>query len=210
MSRFIYLHGFASGPQSRKARFFGERLSEAGLRLESPDLSAGDFLGLTIGGQLSVLERLAAGDPVTLIGSSLGGYLAALYAARHPETRRVLLLAPAFGFNQRWESMVGAAGFEQWRQTGKLSVYHYSAGRNCDLGFQIYEESQKWEPFPSFPQPAQIYHGRKDTVVFPEVSERYSATHPNTTVTLLDSDHELTDVLPEIWQRAAPFLLSAT
>ena len=31
----------------------------------------------------------------------MGGYLAALYASRHPEIDRMVLLAPAFGFGTR-------------------------------------------------------------------------------------------------------------
>ena len=79
MSRFIYLHGFASGPASKKARFFEERFAELGMGLEVPDLAEGNFTGLTMSGQLAVVERMAAGEPVSLIGSSMGGYLAALY-----------------------------------------------------------------------------------------------------------------------------------
>ena len=100
MNRILYLHGFASSPASSKARFFAERMRAAGALIDIPDLAAGDFEHLTISGQLRVIERAAAGDPVALMGSSLGGYLAALYAARHPEVSRVVLLAPAFGFAQ--------------------------------------------------------------------------------------------------------------
>src|SRR5690348_17748458 len=53
------------------------------------------FEHLTISGQLGVLERTLQNEPVRLIGSSMGGYLAALYAARHPEVDRLVLLAPA-------------------------------------------------------------------------------------------------------------------
>jgi hypothetical protein len=101
MNRILYLHGFASSAASSKARFFAEHLRTAGAPIDIPDLAAGDFEHLTIGGQLRVIERAAAGDPVALMGSSLGGYLAALYAARHPEVTRVVLLAPAFGFARR-------------------------------------------------------------------------------------------------------------
>ena len=96
MNRILYLHGFASSPASSKARFFAARLRAAGGRVEIPDLAAGDFEHLTITGQLRVIEQAAAGEPVALMGSSLGGYLAGLYAARHPEVSRVILLAPAF------------------------------------------------------------------------------------------------------------------
>ena len=76
------------------------------------------------------MERAAAGDPISLIGSSMGGYLAALYAARHPEVARAVLLAPAFGFARRWAERLGPARVEEWRRTGAMYVYHYSEGRD--------------------------------------------------------------------------------
>src|SRR5437899_8000134 len=98
MTPIVYLHGFASGPQSSKAQFFRRKFAERGVTLRIPQLDEGDFEGLTISGQLGVIERAAAAAPVSLIGSSLGGYLGALYAARHPEVEWLVLLAPAFQF----------------------------------------------------------------------------------------------------------------
>ena len=69
----LYLHGFASGPGSQKARFFRERFAGCGIAAAVPDLAAGDFEHLTIGGQLDVIARAAGGRPVTILGSSLGG-----------------------------------------------------------------------------------------------------------------------------------------
>ena len=181
LPRTLYLHGFASGPQSRKARFLHDRLAESGHLLEAPDLTAGDFERLTVGGQLRVVEDTLQGDPVTLIGSSLGGYLAALYASIHPETQRLVLLAPAFGFMDRWPDLVGPKAFDLWRRAGKLPLFHYGEGRLRQLGFQIYEESRQWPPYPTFPQPAHIFHGRADTVVLPAVSEDYAQVTPERT-----------------------------
>ena len=96
MTPIVYLHGFASSPKSRKAQFFGRHLEGLGYAVEIPDLAEGDFEHLTLSGQLRVIERVAAGRAVTLIGSSMGGYLAGLYASRHPEVERLVLLAPAF------------------------------------------------------------------------------------------------------------------
>src|SRR5262245_8888349 len=103
----IYLHGFASGPGSKKAQYFARRFAELGVQVTIPDLACGDFEHLTLSGQLQVIESSAAGNAVILIGSSLGGYLAALYAARHPETERIVMLAPGFGFARRWPSRLG-------------------------------------------------------------------------------------------------------
>jgi pimeloyl-ACP methyl ester carboxylesterase len=207
MRRIVYLHGFASGPRSRKARFFRERLAEAGLTLESPDLTAGDFEHLTMAGQMAVLEGLAAGEPVTLIGSSLGGYLAALYASRHAETERLVLLAPAFAYGERWEALVGAEALAEWRRTGTLPVYQYGEDRERELWFGIVEEGARYEAYPAFSQPARIYHGRMDTVVPVEYSERFAARHGNARLKIVDADHGMVDALPEIWREAEGFLL---
>src|ERR1700761_5244732 len=102
--RVLYLHGFASSPASRKGQFLSAKFSSRGLQLELPDLADGDFEHLTVTRQLQILERLLDGTPAALIGSSLGGYLAALYASTHPEILRLVLLAPAFDFRQLWLS----------------------------------------------------------------------------------------------------------
>src|SRR5260370_807702 len=83
----IYLHGFASGPLSSKAQFFRRRFAEHGVTMQIPDLNEGDFEGLTISRQLLAVDRIAEGEDVRLMGSSMGGYLAALYAARHPQVK---------------------------------------------------------------------------------------------------------------------------
>ena len=101
--------------------------------MDIPDLAAVDFGHLTITGQLAGVERAAAGDPISLIGSSMSGYLAALYAARHPEVARAVLLAPAFGFARRWAESLGAARVEEGLRTGAMYVYHYGEGRDSKL-----------------------------------------------------------------------------
>jgi pimeloyl-ACP methyl ester carboxylesterase len=198
--RTIYLHGFASGPASKKATFFRQRLPS----LEVPDLASGDFEHLSISSQIDVIDELAAGEPITLIGSSLGGYLAALYAARHTEVTKLVLLAPAFGFARNWAAAPGA---EAWRKTGSLDVYHYGEKRTRRLGYQLIEDALRYEDFPDFRQPAFIFHGIHDTVVPAGLSGQFTGTHPNARLRLLDADHELMNVLNSIWREASPFLL---
>jgi len=206
MSRIIYLHGFASGPTSKKAAWFRDRFAARGIDIEIPDLAAGDFDHLTITGQLSVLERAAKGEPVQLIGSSLGGYLAALYAARHPEAERLVLMAPAFNFIARWRERVGPDGMMRWKETGKLDVMHYGDGRMHQLHYGLIDDGCEYEAYPGFPQPAIIFHGKKDDVVPPEYSITFSQQHENVDLHLVDSGHELLDVLDEMWQKSASFL----
>ena len=201
MSRVIYLHGFASGPASQKASFFRSRLP----CLEVPDLAGGDFEHLTITGQLQIIEALAGKEPVALVGSSLGGYVAALYAARHPEVTRLVLLAPALGFARRWAQSMDVAA---WRRNGFIEVYHYGEKRQRRLSCQLLDDAAQYEDSPTFLQPALLFHGTRDTVVPSQGSRQFAASHPNVRLRLLDSGHELTDVLDTIWQETAPFLLS--
>src|SRR5580704_16237995 len=142
MNRILYLHGFASSPESSKARFFRDRLTRAGFAVEILDL-APDFENLTITGQLQVITRAAANEPVTLIGSSMGGYLAALYAARHAEVSRLVLMAPAFGFARRWPERLGAAALEDRKRTGSLEVFHYGEGRTRRVSYPLLEDGSR-------------------------------------------------------------------
>jgi len=205
--RFIYLHGFASGPASKKARHLSERFREHGIELSVPDLAEGDFEGLTISGQLAVVERLAGGEPVSLVGSSMGGYLAALYATRHPEAHKLVLLAPAFGFARRWAEALGPAAMEQWRRTGRLTVYHYGEDRERQVGYVLIEDGLGYEDYPDVTQPVLIFHGTRDTVVQADWSREFAAARPNVSLELVDSDHELTDVLDRMWDGTKRFLL---
>jgi pimeloyl-ACP methyl ester carboxylesterase len=206
MDRILYLHGFASSPASSKARFFRERLTRVGFAVEVPDLAAGDFGGLTITGQLDVMARAAAGEPVSLIGSSLGGYLAALYAARHPETVRLVLMAPGFGFARRWPEHLGAAAVEEWKRSGEREVFHYGEGRTCKLGYQLLEDGAHYEDYPEVKQPCLIFHGIYDDVVPAQYSRDFAAGRSNVRLELVDSGHDLLNVLDEMADGVEAFL----
>jgi pimeloyl-ACP methyl ester carboxylesterase len=198
--KLIYLHGFASGPQSSKAQFFRRRFEELGLAMQIPDLSEGNFEGLTITGQLRVIERMAVDDNVFLIGSSMGGYLAALYAARHPQMKKLVLLAPAFGFARRWPMMLGEEKVAEWRLTGWLPVYHYGDKMERRVNYALLEDAEKYEDYPAISQPALLFHGRQDDVVPVEYSQEFASRHPQVTLRVMESGHELTDVVEEMWE----------
>jgi pimeloyl-ACP methyl ester carboxylesterase len=206
-SRVVYLHGFASGPTSRKAGFFAGKLKELGFQVDVPDLAANDFQHLTLSGQLSVLDGIAQGGPVTLIGSSMGGYLAALYAARHSEVVRLILLAPAFAFHELWTTQMPPADLARWKETGSVDVFHYGAGRNLPLSYTLLDDAARYESFPDFEQPALIFHGVNDTSVPIRYSEEFERLHPNVRLFRYPSGHELTDVLDRIWTESEEFLL---
>jgi pimeloyl-ACP methyl ester carboxylesterase len=206
VSRIVYLHGFASGPTSKKAQFFRERFAQLGIGLDIPDLADDNFERLTITGQLSVIERACRGQPATLIGSSMGGYLAALFAGRHAEVEKLVLMAPAFCFSTRWPQTLGKATMEEWQRSGVLKVFHYGEGRTVELGYQLIEDGRQYEDYPQIGQPTVIFHGKNDTAVPADLSVQFASRHPQTQLHLMESDHELLNVLDDMWIETEKFL----
>ncbi|PYT11983.1 MAG: hypothetical protein DMG59_24810 [Acidobacteria bacterium] len=203
MTPVVYLHGLASSPQSIKAQFFRRKFEERGLPIKIPQLDQGNFEGLTITGQLAVVDQAVSGKPVILMGSSLGGYLAALYAARNPNAEKLVLLAPALEFPRRWRERFSAEELALWKQRGSLAFFHYGYKTERPLGYGFVEDSMKYQNQPEFSQPALVLHGIRDSVVPAAVSRKYAARHPNIILRLLESGHELTDVLEELWAETA-------
>jgi len=204
--RIVYLHGFASSPQSGKAQFFAAQFAQRGIPVEIPQLDQGDFPNLTITGQLAVIDRAVAGRPAILMGSSLGGYLAALYAAHHPVIERLILMAPAFQFPRRWRERYDANDMAKWKRNGTWPIFHYGQGRELPLGYRFVEDSQQYEDEPEFTQPAIIFHGSQDPVVPVETSKEFVTRRPNVTLRVFGSGHELTDVVNEMWSGICGFL----
>ena len=204
--RYVYLHGFASGAQSRKAQAFRAALSLKSIDLEIPDLAEGDFERLTISGQLRMVERTLRGAPCRLIGSSMGGYVAGLYAEAHQEVDRLVLLAPAFGFAPRWREMQGPEVTGRWKDSGWLEVFHYGDGAMRRVHYGLMEDALRLPPFPDFRQRARIFHGVHDKVVPVDLSREFAQSHANAELVEMDSDHELLDVLGTITAESIPFL----
>jgi hypothetical protein len=204
--QLAYLHGFASGPGSTKAQFLRARLAELGVALTIPEL-APDFRRMTIGDELAVVEHLLAAAPAVLIGSSLGGYLAALAAERHPErVVGLVLLAPAFGFAERWQQRLGEQGVSRWRADGELRVFHYGAGREESLSIGFLDDAKLHPAQPDAPCPALVVAGRHDDTVPLEAVERFARARAGRELVVLDTGHEMTDALDPLWQLIHDFL----
>jgi pimeloyl-ACP methyl ester carboxylesterase len=202
----LYLHGFASGPGSTKAQFFRARLAELGATLDIPDL-APDFTRQTITAMLAIVDDHLARAPGVLFGSSLGGYLAALAAARRPaRVQGLVLFAPAFGFAARWEVRLGDAAMARWRAAGTMPVFHYGEERELPLAIDLLDDARQHPEEPDPPTPALVFAGRNDDTVPLASVEHFAATRPGRELVVLDSGHELTDVLEPMWERTQAFL----
>jgi pimeloyl-ACP methyl ester carboxylesterase len=206
--RFVWLHGFASGPTSSKGQFVRERLRERGFALEIPDLNQPDFFGLTVSRMLAQLdERLAGADPVVLFGSSLGGFTAATWAASRPgRVVALVLLAPAFDLAPRWERRMGADA-RKWRAAGRYAFDHYARGRKEELSSAFLDDAFRYQGFPLPRCPALVVQGTKDDVVEPELAREFTRRmEGRAQLVELAEGHELTADLPALWRRMEEFL----
>ena len=217
--RVFYLHGFASSPKSSKAQFFSERLEERGVKVNVPDFNQPDFATLTISRMLQQLEKRIAAlppDPIVLIGSSLGGFLAVEAAARqvnearHPIVR-VVLLAPAVELEwDRWTEIGERGGIEAWRTNGDIEIFHYADDQPHRLKFDFYEDAQRYNAADRrLVQPTLIFQGRHDESVSPSSVEKFSKAQPDATLHLLDDGHQLKNSLDVIWKQTSRFLALA-
>ena len=208
----VYLHGFASSPQSSKATFFAERFAAKGITFLCPDLNRPAFETLTVSRMLRQLEDQISTLPpsdVVLIGSSLGGFVGVEAAARqaglprHP-IARLILLAPAVELEwDRW-SEIGPGGVERWKKTGYVEVFHYALDRPERLGFGFYEDAARYHPAARrLALPTLIFQGRQDESVSPEIVQRFSQRQDAATLHMLDDTHQLKNSLDFIWRETA-------
>jgi len=207
----FYLHGFASSPGSTKIRYFSERLQEHGVTLVCPDFNEPDFKTLTMTRMLDQLERqlpAAGAPPAALIGSSLGGTLAILAAARAPSrVERLVLLAPAVMFAKPGHHLLPPERIEEWRRRGSLPFFHYAANEQLELDYAFFEDSLRYDAFNAVvPQPTLVFQGLRDASVDHRTVEQFANARPNVTLSLLDDDHQLIASLPRMWNDIQPFL----
>ncbi len=126
----VYLHGFNSGPQSRKAQFMHRYMTERGLgaRFVCPELPPHPDDAIALAER--EMARAADGG-VTLVGSSLGGFYATHLAEKHGV--RAVLLNPAVRPGRDLESYLG---IQRNLYTGgeyELTREHIAAWRRLDV-----------------------------------------------------------------------------
>lgn len=90
----VFSHGRDSGPWGTKIAAMADLARDRGLDVESID-----YRGM--GDPAARVERLVAhcaplGRPLVLVGSSMGGHVAAAASAQLPDVRGLFLIAPAF------------------------------------------------------------------------------------------------------------------
>jgi uncharacterized protein len=205
---YIYLHGFASGPGSTKAIYMREQFAKIGIELQVPDLNQDDFLHLTVSRQIAQIVDLFPpnGEPVTLIGSSLGGWVSTIIAQDYPQVAKLVLLAPAFDFLNHWLPKIGDRQLNAWQNTYYLPIYHHALKNLSPLHYNFVVDARRY-PLAQIDRllPTVIIHGINDDVIPISASRDFSNSRHWVELLEWESDHQLTDVSDRIWQKICDF-----
>ena len=195
MTEFVYLHGFASGPSSKKASAFKNKFKEIGVSLNTPDLEGGHFENMTLTSQVNIVLDLLDQfqcKKVYVIGSSMGGYLATLVAQRRVEVKATYLMAPGFNFLERWMRSLKLDCGDEACWDPKIQIFHYRYDENKYIRTDIFKDAKNWRPLGlKRVVPSRIVHGIHDEVVPIDESKKFVSQRPWCSLKELDSDHGL-------------------
>lgn len=206
--RFLYLHGFASGPRSMKGTAVAAHYARSGIHIERLDLRVPSLEHLRLSAILRAVRDAIGGERerAVLFGSSLGGLAACRVAEEDARVCALVLLAPALRLAERWRARVGEAAWRSWQRTGWLDIEDHAEKKaaRVDFGFiedvaAIDERSGGW---PDVRVPTLIVHGARDEVVDVACSRQWSSGKRHVRLVEVDDGHELTASLPTILAEA--------
>ena len=213
----LYLHGFASGPQSKKGVEVEAHFAKKGIAIQRLNLRVPSFEHLRLSAMIETVRGaidhatslMPAGrrHRTVLIGSSLGALTAARVAERDDRVSAVVLLAPAFQLAERWREALGPAAWNDWQTTGWREVDDYTTGAKSRVDFGFVEDAQRIDiGYPDVTVPALVMHGKHDDVVPIERSRGFAAERPNVRLVELDDGHELVASIPTLLAEIETFL----
>jgi len=146
-----------------------------------------------------VLEAIDEHGPFdVLIGSSFGGLATANAAAQRPDANlRLVLLAPAFGYDELVASTLGDAGMEAWQENGVHSFHPPGWGEPVVMPWSFVEVART-HSWPEIHHPTAILHGSADDIVPLANSEQMASNRPHVSLHVVNDGHRLHESLGEL------------
>ncbi|MDY7228832.1 YqiA/YcfP family alpha/beta fold hydrolase [Hyalangium rubrum] len=210
--RWLYLHGFASGPESAKGVALAEHYARQGIHLERLNLRQPSLEHLRLSAMMRTVREAIGGERerAILFGSSLGGLTACRVAEEDARVCALVLLAPALRGMEQMRRSVGVEGMRRWEETGWVAIHDHAEKRmgRVDFGFArelevIDGRSGGW---PDVRVPTLIIHGRQDDTTDIHASRQWAQGKRHVRLIEVDDGHELRDSLGLIAAEADDFL----
>jgi alpha-beta hydrolase superfamily lysophospholipase len=211
----VLCHGMMSCKEGTKQKAFAQAFEEIGLSVLRFDFSfcgesEGRFEEITFAQEVDDLRsavqwvRSEGGSPVGLLGSSMGGAVAILYASQDPSIQALVTLA-AVGLPARIADRMDdlKQKTQEWKDEG------YQFGAEGEVGERFFEDARRQDVLAaarSLSVPLLVLHGGEDEVVSVDDAHAIHANAggPKALRVLAGVDHRFTrsEALEEALQAA--------
>jgi pimeloyl-ACP methyl ester carboxylesterase len=206
----ILCHGMDSDKKSEKLIFLGRKLAAAGILALRFDFayvgeSTGKFADITYSGEVEDLKAAYAlvrerqPGKIAILGSSMGGTVALLFAATEPSVAALVTVAAPVHPENFPRRILAAAQLQEWRDRG-FTLYN---GQR--LNVSLLEDLERLDVPRAAREvkcPVLILHGDADPIVpVREAHELHECLTGSKRLSILNgSDHRISD--PMLMQRA--------
>jgi pimeloyl-ACP methyl ester carboxylesterase len=221
--QILFVTGFLSKRWGNKSRSLAHWCQEQGWGFCCYDVrgfgdSEGIFTDYTLSDWIvdarTVISMLQSGPGLTIVGNSLGGWIAWMMAQEFEQVERLILTAPAFNMMGLRAKSIDPERQQAWHRAGWMPWDGDPAHKDWPLSWKWVEESEAyWNT--SFDRlrrvKTTILHGLQDAVILPngsrEFVEQLLARDPAYPVELdlIPGDHRLSN--PEHVERFHRLLL---
>ncbi|TSA01088.1 MAG: alpha/beta fold hydrolase, partial [Nitrospiraceae bacterium] len=183
--QILFITGFLSKRWGNKSKALAQWCEEKDWGFCCYDVrgfgdSDGQFTDYTlsdwIGDARAVLGLIKNGPPITIVGNSLGGWIAWLMAQEYPAVEKLVLIAPAFNMMGVRAKQIQAARRQAWKTNGWMPWDDEPAHKDWPLSWKWVEESEAyWKISYDRLRPVKttLLHGLQDTVILPSGSREF-------------------------------------
>ncbi len=183
--QILFITGFLSKRWGNKSKALTQWCEENGWGFCCYDIrgfgdSEGRFTDYTLSDWIAdarlVLDSLKNGPPLTIVGNSLGGWIAWLLAREFQEVERLVLIAPAFNMMGLRARSIDPGRCHEWHSGGWMPWDDDPLHKDWPLSWKWVEESEAYwkESFDRLrPVSTSILHGLQDTVILPSGSSQF-------------------------------------
>lgn len=184
--QILFITGFLSKRWGNKSKALAQWCQKKGWGFCCYDVrgfgdSEGQFTDYTLSDWITdartVLESLKSGPPVTVVGNSLGSWIAWLTAQEFPIVEEVILIAPAFNMMGERAKTISEERLHDWHTAGWMPWDDDPLHRDWSLSWKWVEESERYwvKTFEVVRHvKTTILHGEQDIVISPDGSRRFT------------------------------------
>jgi uncharacterized protein len=193
-SLVVLLHGFLASKED--LYFIAENLTKKGLDVLCLDLYAhgeteGNFNELTISKCVNDLHEIISSfremksySKYSLLGYSIGGYVALSYCSKYNDINSIVLCAPVSDFKNLFKS----ADLKEWKNNNMLKDGNLSL--NINLNYEFYKDGIEifnYKKAKKMNVKILILHGSNDSVVPLEQSNNLTNALPHSILHIISS-----------------------